>query len=105
MARSPNFYKVLAWTVVPIAIAYAVIVVLNAMSEHSGKMQLTVLMSLLVPASLFAFLIGLAAFLPGAISCPDRGQSVGLWAMHFFLSILLSVCIMVVCGIFTVVTS
>lgn len=104
MARSPNFYKVLAWTVVPIAIAYAVIVVLNAMSENSGKMQLTVVMSLLVPASLFAFLVGLAAFLPGTICGPDRGQNAGLWVMHLVLSVLLSFCIMVVCGVFTTLT-
>ena len=101
MPRVLKFRLVLFWTLAPIALAYVVLLSVNLTSDSSGKAQLNGLIALLVPATLLAFLTGLAAFLPGAIAGPDKRRQLELWASHFVLTLLASIAIMVVCGIIT----
>ena len=101
MSEGPRFYRVLAWTVGPIAVAYATFVVLGAISSQaSWRMMVNTLIALLVPAAGFTFLVGLAAFLPNMITGPRRASWLGFWIGHFTLTVLLSVVIMLLAAVF-----
>ena len=102
MSEGPRFYRVLAWTVGPIAAAYAVIVGLNAIADHPHwRMMLNGLIFLLLPAAVYAFLVGLAAFLPRVVTGPRRSNWLGFWLGHFALTMLLSVLVMFLAAIAT----
>lgn len=96
MAETPSFNKALVWTLLPIALGYTGMVLMTMSTDHSGKMQMMNIIATLVPATLFAFLAGLAVFLPAIIAGPERGRRFGLWVAHMTLSTLASIVMMVV---------
>lgn len=99
-----RFNRAVLWTVVPIGVAYAAVTFFIAPSTHSGKMQLNLLIALLPLAFLFAFLVGLATYLPRVAAGSDRRSALGAWVAQLTLGVLASIVIMVACGIAAVLT-